>query len=121
MQLFALIVLLVAGAYAGRRLLRARAEDASPLRILARAGLTPKSGLALVEADGRTLLVGYGGEGAPVLLEHPSVAAPASRPVALPPARPVVEPATRPHPAPPVPEIVLEDLVEIAPPPSASA
>ncbi len=37
------------------------------LRLVARAGLTQKAGLALVEVEGRRLLVGYG-EGPPALL-----------------------------------------------------
>lgn len=67
----ALLVLAAVGLLFGRR--RLVAEPA--LRVVARAGLTQRAGLALVEVEGRRLLVGYG-DGAPRVLAGADLAAP---------------------------------------------
>jgi flagellar protein FliO/FliZ len=57
---------LVAGAIAGIALLaqrRARPAPPTPLAVLARKPIAPGAGLALVDADGRRLLVGFGRDG----------------------------------------------------------
>ena len=52
---------LAAGLLLARR--RARAPSPPPVLVLSRAPLGPGLGVALVEADGRRLLVGWGKEG----------------------------------------------------------
>ncbi len=56
----------VAALAAAPALLRGRARaapGASPLRVIARASLGRDAGIAIVEADGRRLLVGFGPQG----------------------------------------------------------
>ena len=55
------IAALAAGLLLARR--RARAPSPHPVLVLSRAPLGPGLGVALVEADGRRLLVGWGKEG----------------------------------------------------------
>jgi flagellar protein FliO/FliZ len=66
----ALLALVTGAALLGFAWVRRRrgAFGAPPaLRLISRAGLTQKAGLALVEVEGRRLLVGYG-DGPPSLL-----------------------------------------------------
>jgi hypothetical protein len=51
---------LAAAAFAVLGRLRATESEPAPLKVLGRAALGPRSGLALVEADGQRLLVAYG-------------------------------------------------------------
>ena len=60
-MLGALLVLCVAAFFALRLVARrALAAESSPLRVLARASLSPKNGVAILEADGRRYLVAFG-------------------------------------------------------------
>ena len=59
----------VASALAWLRHRRGPFATPPTLRLVARAGLTQKAGLALVEVEGRRLLVGYG-DGPPALLDR---------------------------------------------------
>ena len=67
MNLLILSLFLIAAAWFLRRHLRRGLSSSEEMTILARAGLTQRSGLALVSVSGRRLLIGYG-EGAPVVL-----------------------------------------------------
>ncbi len=65
------------GIFAAAALVRRRAGDASrlaPLTVVARAPLAQGAGVAVVEADGRRLLVSFGRDGARLLadLERPA-------------------------------------------------
>lgn len=66
MTLLTLIGLFAAALFVWRRL-RSRAAKDGELEVLSRAGLTQRSGLALLLVSGRRVLIGYG-EGSPVLL-----------------------------------------------------
>lgn len=72
----------VGGAALLARTGRARTAPASRLTVVARQALTREVGVALLEIDGRPVLVGFGGAGVQLLSERSPVARGAERPAA---------------------------------------